>query len=440
VESNNISKKISYDKAGNMIVDDIGYVYSYNSLNQLKSVTDSNNQLLSSYKYYADGLLSTKEGKDNIELNFYYDNGHIDGVSSTDKSSPGRLLSYSATNFMLNPAGSIIASFDGTGFNSYLTAGNSTIGMFDESGVLTNSYSYTGYGTIMNEDGVSSQSKSFLWDGQYLDIKTNLVYENARFMSPRLNRFINADTYNVANLYNFGNGDPINNTDPSGHMVGLDDFIGLIVSEMVEAAMTEGVATSAATAAEEEAASSAAAASEDAAAGKMVNRNTKSAGAEAAANTSAAEMSTQTDIFTATVPNFAEKMTNTSVLRAEGSDMIINSEALEAARIDPRSYDDIVEFVGKYLGDDAQFIHDYATDTRAVMAPNGNRGLVNPDVSIFHPSLHGLMNAERASLAAKINLRNLRVVNRRTLQSLEHYREIILLRNRNVLGRPDWTL
>jgi len=59
-----------------------------------------------------------------------------------------------------------------------------------------------------------------LWDGEYNDLDTGLVYLRARFYSPGLMRFINADTVNVANLYNFGNGDPIDNLDPSGHMPG----------------------------------------------------------------------------------------------------------------------------------------------------------------------------------------------------------------------------
>ena len=201
------NESISYDNAGNMKTDDKGNSYSYNSLNQLVSVTDSHKQLLSSYAYYADGMLSTKQAKNTSILNFYYDNSHVDGITSS---------SLSATNFMLDTNGNVIASFDANGINSYLTAGNSTIGMFDESGSISNSYSYTGYGSIMNEDATTSPTKSLLWDGEYNDLDTGLVYLRARFYSPTLMRFINADTVNVANLYNFANGDPIDNLDPSG--------------------------------------------------------------------------------------------------------------------------------------------------------------------------------------------------------------------------------
>ena len=207
VESNNVSKHITYDNAGNMKTNDKGNSYSYNRLNQLVSVTDIHNQLLSSYGYYADGILSTKQVPDNSILNFYYDNSHVDGITSS---------TLSATNFMLDTNGNVIASFDSNGSNSYLTAGNSTIGMFDESGAINNSY--TGYGSIMNEGATTSPTKSLLWDGEYNDTDTGLVYLRARFYSPTLMRFINADTVNVANLYNFGNGEPIDNLDPSWHM------------------------------------------------------------------------------------------------------------------------------------------------------------------------------------------------------------------------------
>ena len=144
---------------------------------------------------------------------------------------------------MLNTDGSVIASFDNNGgknnSSSYLTAGNSTLGMFDESGALSNSYSYTGYGSIMSEEGTTSASNSILWDGELRDQDTGLTYLRARWYSPTLMRFINADTVNVANLYNFGDGNPIDNLDPSGHdSLSPGDWIVFAVGFVVGSVVT----------------------------------------------------------------------------------------------------------------------------------------------------------------------------------------------------------
>ena len=228
--------KIAYDVAGNMKNDATGNTYSYNSLNQLESVRSKDNIQLSKYDYYPDGLLSNKQSSDNSLLSFYYDNGNIDGITSLSN-----LNKLSATNFMLDAGGKVVASFDDAGSNSYsyLTAGNSTIGMLDESGGLSNSFNYSAYGVLDNESTISA-TKSFLWDGEYNDSDTGLVYLRARFYNPKLMRFMNADTVDVANLYNFGDGDPINNIDPSGHFSLWD---GILIGFSVAAIFaTDGVA------------------------------------------------------------------------------------------------------------------------------------------------------------------------------------------------------
>ena len=200
---------ITYDAAGNMKNDPDGNTYTYNSLNQLTKVSN-NNTPITSYDYYADGLLSSKLANNNT-LSFYYDNGHADGITSKDISGK-----EDSTSFMLSSDGSIIATYKGNVSNYYLSAGNSTVGMLGESGNLTNSYKYQGYGSVTS-DKTPDPAQSFLWNGEYTDNDTGLVYLRARFYNPKLMRFMNADTVNVPNLYNFGDGDPINKTDPSGH-------------------------------------------------------------------------------------------------------------------------------------------------------------------------------------------------------------------------------
>ena len=59
----------------------------------------------------------------------------------------------------------------------------------------------------------------FRYAGQRFDPLTGLVYDNARFYSPALGRFLQPDPIGYAggnNLYAYGGNDPVNATDPSG--------------------------------------------------------------------------------------------------------------------------------------------------------------------------------------------------------------------------------
>jgi len=63
---------------------------------------------------------------------------------------------------------------------------------------------------------------SFAYTGAVIDTETGLYYMNARYYEPETGRFISEDTYRGEgevfwNLYMYCDGDPVNNTDPTGH-------------------------------------------------------------------------------------------------------------------------------------------------------------------------------------------------------------------------------
>ena len=89
----------------------------------------------------------------------------------------------------------------------------------DVSDALVKSYTYDAYG---NTSSTGTFVNNFAYTGAVIDAETGLYYMNARYYDPETGRFISQDSYRgdgevFWHLYLYCNGDPVNNTDPSGH-------------------------------------------------------------------------------------------------------------------------------------------------------------------------------------------------------------------------------
>ena len=99
----------------------------------------------------------------------------------------------------------------------------STVAITDENGTVTDTFAYDSYGNLTSRTGTTEAI--FLYNGSYgviTDIN-GLLYMRARYYSPELRRFVNADILmgdinNSATLnrYAYANGNPISNIDPFG--------------------------------------------------------------------------------------------------------------------------------------------------------------------------------------------------------------------------------
>ena len=125
----------------------------------------------------------------------------------------------------------------GNGSHTFLTdALGSTRGLVDNSGQLTDSYSYTPYGTLSSHKGTSESS--FLFTGEQWDSETDNYYLRARYYSPITARFLSRDTYDgklndplSQNHYLYAGGNPVMYVDPSGHFFGgFAGSLGLMTS------------------------------------------------------------------------------------------------------------------------------------------------------------------------------------------------------------------
>ena len=91
--------------------------------------------------------------------------------------------------------------------------------------------SYQGYGQ-QNTIPSSACSTLFAYDREYQDAATQLLYLKTRDYQPNHQHFLTMDSYPVWNKYNFADADPINNSDPTGHMSQLVSGVFLTLSAL----------------------------------------------------------------------------------------------------------------------------------------------------------------------------------------------------------------
>jgi len=121
----------------------------------------------------------------------------------------------------------------------------STVVLTDTLGAVADRYTYGAYGELLTHTGTIDTP--FLYNGRDgVMIESNgLYYMRARYYSPELKRFINADSKKgsindskTLNLFAFAKCDPVIYVDPQGQYAGIDDLIMLGVGAVVGVATT----------------------------------------------------------------------------------------------------------------------------------------------------------------------------------------------------------
>ncbi len=120
---------------------------------------------------------------------------------------------------------------------TYLYDGHGSVtALSDESGKITDTYSYDAFGNLLKSKGRTANN--YRYCGEQFDSTTGLYYLRARYMDTNTGRFISQDsyagsTYDPASLhkYLYANSNPVMYTDPSGYMVDFA-FAGAINAEL----------------------------------------------------------------------------------------------------------------------------------------------------------------------------------------------------------------
>ena len=89
-------------------------------------------------------------------------------------------------------------------------------------------YQYDAYGVVLKSPTISIPNP-FQYNGEWTDSFSQLQYLRARFYHPKLMRFVQQDSYDLVNRFSYGDGNPIVNSDPSGHFSVVNFAISWLV-------------------------------------------------------------------------------------------------------------------------------------------------------------------------------------------------------------------
>ena len=207
-----IDSGFTYDANGRMLTDNNNRTYTYSADDRLQSVNGV------AFTYHPDGSLASSANSAG-QISFYYDNGAVN-VADT----PSGVISY-----QLEPDRRLAAYNQTSADLTYFVENNG-------SKVLTVAPSATSvkaYGVYGESTDSASSDDLFGYRQEYTEYSSGLVYLRSRFYQPDLDSFITMDAIRKENRYAYCGGDPINQSDPTGHSEGGAMAAGLAAGAVV---------------------------------------------------------------------------------------------------------------------------------------------------------------------------------------------------------------
>ncbi len=214
-----------YDANGSTTTDPNG-TYTYDTLGRMtQAITGSTT---TNYVYDGDGNKTSQvvnNGSGSVTTKYLVDTqnptGYAQVLDEMDGSNTvNKVFTYGTSHIfqdqLINSSWTLsFFGLDGQGSVRYLT---------DGSGIITDTYDYDAFGTLINQTHISAATPNeFYFDGEQQDGNTGLYNLRARWMNPGIGRFQSMDTYdgnkkNPSSLqkYIFASNNPGNRNDPSG--------------------------------------------------------------------------------------------------------------------------------------------------------------------------------------------------------------------------------
>lgn len=218
---------IVYDRNGRMTADGSGRRFSYNDRDQLLEIAGADGATLAAYRYYPDGALAAATYPASA-LQFYYNAGAVNTIAERPAGGEAAWTSF------LSSGGERLLATRRDETHCYLAANNSTILLRNGGGDYA-ALQYEAFGGITGP-APAGVAGAYLWNQEFRDPVSGLVYLRSRWYSPARRSFLTMDGRAAGNRYGFANGDPINLADPSGH--GAEDNTAMIVGLTVGITVT----------------------------------------------------------------------------------------------------------------------------------------------------------------------------------------------------------
>ena len=210
-----------YDLNGNtvrIISPSKSALYVYNAENRLvrATVQSGNNVSVEEYKYDYAGNRIAKSSEGEYTKYLLDINGELTYVLAE--------MNFDNTEKCYYTRGDELISQERDGKKSYYVydGHGSVVGLANESGVVTDTYSYDAFGNLLKSTG--STKNCYRYCGEQFDETTGLYYLRARYMDTSTGRFISQDSYAGSisdpislHKYLYANANPVMYSDPSGY-------------------------------------------------------------------------------------------------------------------------------------------------------------------------------------------------------------------------------
>ncbi|QSZ27579.1 RHS repeat protein [Aceticella autotrophica] len=226
-------RTVQYDDDGNMTYGPLKGLmvkYSYNSRNQLVSVGGT------SYIYDAEGnRIALIEG--NNRTDYIINPEATLSQVLVKKDSQGRQTYYIYGIGLIGQE-----EADGTYHTYHYDMRGSTIALTDQTGKVTDEFSYAPYGELSYHKG--NTFTPFLYNGRdgVMTDENGLYYMRNRYYNTDIKRFINQDYLigsiiygQTLNRYAYVNGNPVLYIDPNGNFWGYDDLVVFLAGGVANA-------------------------------------------------------------------------------------------------------------------------------------------------------------------------------------------------------------
>ena len=266
-------KAITYDQQGcPLTYDDKTYSWTRGKLTQIAFGVDVSRAItpivpvLSSkrwdYTYNGNGQRTQKKytyhpplGNESLydyvaskTTNYTYDHSGrlVKELTTTVSKNSG--TTTSSIVYLYDDSGIIGMVKDGTSYYFYRNIQGDVVGVYNSSGTKLVTFKYDAYGNCtVSGDANFAQYCKIRYRGYYFDAETGLYWVQTRYYNPEWCRWISPDTLDYLdpetthglNLYAYCGNDPVNFTDPSGHLAFfiLTAIIGAAIGVGITAAV-----------------------------------------------------------------------------------------------------------------------------------------------------------------------------------------------------------